>query len=167
MAELGAFDPEAILAVLEKHGVRYVLIGGLAATLHGSPHLTTDVDITPSTSRQNLAALAAALVDLEARIRVGTSPDGLPFERSAEALERADIWNLVTSHGALDLTFTPSGTQGFDDLRRDALAITVRDLAIKVASLADIIRSKEAANREKDRLVLPTLRRLLDEAEGR
>jgi hypothetical protein len=157
------FDPEAILASLERHRVRYVLIGGLAATLYGSPHVTTDVDITPSTDADNLARLADALVDLDARLRVENEPEGVPFDRSAEALAGATIWNLVTRCGALDLTLVPAGTTGFDDLRRAAVEITIRDTRVVVASLADVIRSKEAADREKDRLTLPTLRRILDE----
>ena len=161
------FDPEAILATLERYSVRYVLIGGLAATLYGSPHVTTDVDITPSTDAGNLALLADALVDLDARLRVENEPAGVPFDRSAEALAGATIWNLVTRYGALDLTLVPSGTTGFDDLRRDAVEITIRETRVVVASLADIIRSKEAADREKDRLTLPTLRRILEEeSEG-
>lgn len=157
------FDPEAILATLERHGVLHVLIGGLAATLYGSPHVTTDVDITPSVDGDNLERLAAALIDLDARLRVDNEPAGIGFDRSAEALVGANVWNLVTRHGALDVTMLPAGTQGFDDLKRDAVEIDVRGVRVVVASLADVIRSKEAANREKDRLTLPTLRRILEE----
>ncbi len=156
------FDPEAILAALERHDVRYVLIGGLAATLHGSPHLTTDVDITPSTDAKNLARLADALDDLDARLRVENEPGGVAFERSAEALAGAIIWNLVTRCGDLDITLVPAGTSGFDDLKRDAIEIRIREIHVVVASLADVIRSKEAAGREKDQLTLPTLRRILE-----
>jgi len=156
------FDPEAILAALERHDVRYVLIGGLAATLHGSPHLTTDVDITPSTDAKNLARLADALDDLDARLRVENEPGGVAFEHSAEALAGAIIWNLVTRCGDLDLTLVPAGTSGFDDLKRDAIEIRIREIHVVVASLADVIRSKEAAGREKDQLTLPTLRRILE-----
>lgn len=156
------FDPEAILATLERHDVRYVLIGGLAATLHGSPHVTTDVDITPSTDAKNLARLADALDDLDARLRVENEPGGVAFEHSAEALAGAIIWNLVTRCGDLDLTLVPAGTSGFDDLKRDAIEIRIREIHVVVASLADVIRSKEAAGREKDQLTLPTLRRILE-----
>jgi len=162
MAE-ASFDPEAILATLERHGVAYVLIGGLAATLYGSPHVTTDVDITPDAEPENLARLAAALIDLDARLRVENEPKGVSFDRSAEALAGADVWNLQTRHGALDLTITPAGTSGYDDLRRDAVVLEIRGTQVVVASLGDIIRSKEAAGREKDRLTLPTLRRILEE----
>ena len=160
------FDPEAILAALERRGVRYVLIGGLAATLHGSPHITTDVDITPSTDAGNLARLALALEDLEARLRVENQPGGVAFDRSAETLAGGTVWNLVTRHGDLDLTLVPTGTSGFDDLKRDATEIKIREIHVVVASLADVIRSKEAAGREKDQLTLPTLRRILEKQGG-
>lgn len=156
------FDPEAMLRVLDETGVRYVLIGGLAATLYGSPHVTTDVDIAPDRAVENLAALAAALERLDARIRTEGEPGGMAFDRSAAFLERASILNLTTRHGALDLTFEPAGTRGYADLSRGAVTIELRGLEIRVAALSDIIRSKEAAGREKDRLTLPTLRRLLE-----
>lgn len=161
------FDPESVLRALEENGVRYVLIGGLAATLYGSPHVTTDVDIAPDRSPDNLTALAAALEELDARIRTEGGPRGLAFDRSARFLASVDILNLTTRHGDLDLTFQPAGTRGYPDLSRQAIRITIRGTDIPVASLADVIRSKEAANREKDRLTLPTLRRLLDRSDSR
>lgn len=147
--------------VLDRHQVRYVLIGGLAAVLHGSAHVTTDVDIVPEDGRANLARLSEALKDLHARIRVTGEPDGIPFDHGPESLARVRIWNLVTDLGDLDLTFVPSGTQGYRDLQRDALVMTVRGVPVPVASLADVIRSKEAAGRARDRAVLPALRELL------
>jgi hypothetical protein len=72
------------------------------------------------------------------------------------------MWNLVTTAGAIDLTFEPSGTRGYADLRRDAFEIDVDGIVITVASLADVIRSKQAAGREKDTIALPRLRRLLE-----
>ena len=77
-----------------------------------------------------------------------------------------EILNLTTRCGDLDLTFTPSGTKGYSDLKNDAIQMDIRGIRLSVASLADVIRSKEAADREKDRLVLPTLRRLLDRLEN-
>ncbi|MDH3734619.1 MAG: hypothetical protein OEU54_13905 [Gemmatimonadota bacterium] len=160
MNDVPQFDPQAILESLDRHGVRYVLIGGIAAALHGSPHVTFDVDISPERSRPNLTALAAALEDLDARVRVEQHPAGIAFDHSAEMLERVEILNLVTRFGALDLTFVPSGTRGYDDLKRSAEPVDVGGLLVPVASLDDVIRSKEAAGREKDRAVLPSLRRL-------
>ena len=142
--------------------MRYVLIGGLASILYGAPHVTTDVDVVPEESRENLGRLSQALKELNARIRVAGEEDGIPFDHSAESLARARIWNLVTDQGNLDITFVPSGTSGYDDLARDAEEMTVRGISVPVASLADVIRSKEAAGRERDRAVLPTLRRVLE-----
>ncbi len=165
MAEPALFDPEQVLRTLEAHEVRYVLVGGLAATLYGSPHVTTDIDITPDREPDNLIALAAALDELQARIRSEGVPEGLAFDRSAATLARVEILNLATRYGDLDITFVPAGTQGYDDLRRRAVEIEIRDVRVPVAALADVIRSKEAAGREKDRLTLPTLRRLLERLE--
>ena len=164
---MAEFDPQEIFAALERHGVRFVVIGGVAAILHGASHVTTDVDIVPEEGRDNLARLSAALKELNARIRVAGEPEGIPFDHSAESLARVRIWNLVTDRGNLDLTFVPSGTRGYDDLVRDAEPMTVRGVEVPVASLADVIRSKEAAGRERDRLVLPTLRRLLERQRER
>ena len=162
-----AFVPQEILAVLDRHHVRYVLIGGLAAILHGASHLTTDVDIVPEEAARNLERLSAALVELGARIRVVGEDDGVPFRHDAESLARVRIWNLVTDRGNLDITFEPSGTQGYEDLRRDAVSMRVRGVEVPVASLADVIRSKEAAGRQRDRAILPTLRHLLEGQDSR
>ena len=158
------FRPELLLQVLARHGVRSVLIGGFAAVIHGSPYLTTDVDLVPEASTANLERLSAALDELHARVWTDDRPEGVPFDHDAASLGAVQIWNLVTDHGRLDLTFAPSGTAGYPDLARDAVHLTVLGAEVDVASLADVIRSKEAAGREKDRLVLPVLRRILSEA---
>ncbi len=158
---MAEFQPHAILAVLDRHGVRYVLIGGLAAVLHGATRVTTDVDVVPEEAKHNLERLSAALKELGARIRVTGEPEGVPFDHSAGSLARVRIWNLQTDLGDLDLNFEPSGTRGYDDLTRDASAMLVRGVSVSVASLADVIRSKEAAGRPRDRAALPALRELL------
>jgi hypothetical protein len=163
---MGEFDPEALLATLERHGVDYVLIGGLAATLHGAAYVTYDVDITPDASAANLARLSDALVELKARVRVEGEPGGLIFDHDAASLARATTWNLVTRFGELDVTLRPAGTAGYEDLRRDAVRLQLDDLSTQVASLADVIRSKEAAGRPKDLQALPLLRVLLERIEG-
>ena len=96
----------------------------------------------------------------------GVAESGLPFDRSAGFLRDLGpdgILNLTTRAGALDVSFTPAGTDGYDDLRRDAVKLDAPEgVATLVASLADIIRSKRAADREKDRLALPRLQELLE-----
>lgn len=163
MRALGEFDGAAILAVLARHGVDCVVIGGFAATTHGSPVPTADVDIVPSTERDNLARLSDALTELDANARAVELDEPLPFAHDADSLAAAQIWNLTTKHGDLDVTMQPSGTQGYPDLSRDAITITLRGATVRIASLADVIRSKEAAGRDKDRRSLPVLRELLAE----
>jgi hypothetical protein len=158
---MAEFRPQDIFATLDRHGVRYVLVGGLAAILHGASHLTTDVDVVPEETKANLERLSGALRELDARIRVTGEPDGVPFDHSAGSLARVRIWNLQTSKGDLDIAFEPSGTHGYDDLARDVVVMRVRGIDVPVASLADVIRSKEAAGRARDRAVLPGLRALL------
>jgi len=164
---MAEFNPVAILRVLDAHRVDFLVVGGIAARLRGAPLLTQDVDITPATDRANLERLTSALRDLEARLRTATEPNGVSFPFDAGLLGNATMWTLVTKHGDLDLVVSPAGTDGYRDLIKDADELKVAtepDLAVQVASLADVIRSKEAAGREKDRAALPLLRRTLDES---
>ena len=160
------FDPAAMLAALHDAKVRFVLIGGMAAVLHGDVGVTVDIDIAPANDADNLDCLAAALRALDARIRTDDAPQGLPFDCSAGFLRNLGpdaILNLTTRAGALDVSFTPAGTGGYQDLRRDAVAMDAAEgVTILVASLADVIRSKSAADREKDRRALPRLQELLE-----
>ena len=161
---------EEIIAALDLHRVRYVVIGGLGAVLHGSPIVTQDVDICPERARDNLDLLTAALRDLGARLRVTGVPEGVPFPYDGAFLSNVQLLNLTTLFGDLDLNHQPEGTDGYEDLVRNAVTYEVGGRPVRVASLDDIIRSKEAANREKDRAVLPMLRlhsRMLREATGR
>ena len=160
------FRPELLLEVLARHGVRHVLVGGFAGVIHGSPYVTTDVDVVPDTDPANLQRLSAALDDLHAHVWAEGEPEGLPFDHDPASLAASRMWNLVTDHGRLDITFEPSGTAGYDDLARDAMHLVILGTQVDVASLADVIRSKEAAGRDKDHLVLPVLRRILAETEG-
>lgn len=156
-----------LFTCLERHQVRYVLIGGLAAVLQGSPIPTLDADICPALDLENLKRTAAALSELGARIRSEDVPEGLPFACDATFLANVQLLNLTTRFGNLDLSFVPSGTSGFEDLQARAVTMRIKDLSVRVAALEDIIRSKEAANRPKDQRTLPTLRRLLKEIEAR
>jgi hypothetical protein len=159
------FLPEKLLEVLARHGVRHVLIGGFAAVIHGSPYVTTDVDVVPDSRAANLDRLSAALDELHAKVWTDAEPAGVRFDHDGASLAETGMWSLVTDFGRLDITFTPSGTAGFSDVARDAVHLTILGAEVDVASLADVIRSKEAAGRQKDRLVLPVLRRILAETE--
>jgi hypothetical protein len=163
---MSGFDPLEILRTLNEHGVQYLAIGGLAATLYGSPLTTGDLDICAATDRENLERLAAALEALDAAIHTTGDPEGVPFVPDAAFLGNAEVWNLITSAGRLDVSFTPAGTTGYPDLVRDSVRFELGDVDVPSASLRDVIRSKEAAGRERDRQALPTLRRLLATIES-
>jgi hypothetical protein len=76
-------------------------------------------------------------------------------------LASAQTWNLTTDAGDIDVTFKPSGTRGYRDLRRDAAQVQRYGVSVRIASLGDFIRSKQAANRPEDQRMLPTLRQIL------
>lgn len=161
MADPAPLDPQRIITTLAAHDVRYVLIGALAARLQGFPRVTADADITPSSEAENLERLAAALGDLDARVFTENVPEGLAFDCSAATLEQGAVWNLVTSAGRLDIVFTPAGTKGYSDLTRRAVRFDVFGAELLAASLRDIIRSKEAADRPQDRQDVIILRKML------
>jgi hypothetical protein len=155
-------DPSAIIETFMRHSVQYVVIGGFAAELHDvAIPPTRDIDVTPAATENNLETLAAALSELNARFRV---PDGPPYGVeipggiTATWLAGMVTVTLMTNAGPLDISLQPDGTAGYDDLHESVTIVTYEGLEVPVASLADVIRSKEAAGREKDLLVLPALR---------
>ncbi len=153
-----------MLRVLARHEVEYVLIGGLAAILHGSPTYTNDADICPRQTQENLERLAAALRDMGARIRTDAEPDGLPFACDAEFLERMKMVNLQTEYGWFDISFAPGGFDGgYEQLAPNAVEYEADGFRVCVAALRDVIHSKEVANRTKDQAMLPHLYALEDE----
>jgi len=158
------FDPVHILRRLQAPGVRFVLIGGLAAKAHGSPTLTVDIDVCYARDRDNLERLAAALGEFGSTLR-GAPPD-LPFHPDRRTLERGDTFTLRTDFGDLDILATPSGTSGFDELDANAETAELDDgLLVRVASLDDLIRMKRTAGRPKDRVELEILGALRDEID--
>ncbi len=164
-------DVAVILDTLERHEVAYVVIGGFAAELHDvAIPPTRDIDLTPSPAPENLERLAAALRHLGARFRVPYGPAAgvdIPGGITADWLADMVTVTLTTTAGPLDIALRPDGTRGFDDLIRDHVVISYADRPVPVASLADIIRSKEAAGRAKDLLVIPALRAHLRRLRGR
>jgi hypothetical protein len=150
VSEVAPLDPERLLKTLMRHRVKFVLIGALGARMYGFPRLTADADITPAEDKLNLERLASALKDLDARVYTETVPTGLPFDCSAAMLSRARMWNLVTNSGRLDIAFEPAGTTGYEDLARHAKRFEAFGVHFLVASVDDIIRSKESTGRAKD-----------------
>lgn len=158
-----ALDPQCLFSTLAEHEVDYVLIGGLAAVLHGSTAMTNDADILPDSDIENLERLGRALTALNARLRVDGDPDGIPFDPHPSLIASMAMLNMTTRCGDLDLTFTPSGLDGYPGVSERSVTFHVGELHIRVAALADIIRSKEAADRPKDHATLPILHALQEE----
>ncbi|MBM3674720.1 MAG: hypothetical protein FJW88_07135 [Actinobacteria bacterium] len=164
MPDLDRFEPELVLRALVGNGVAFVVIGGYAATLHGSPSLTLDADVCAARDRDNLERLVAALREVHARIRTDAFPEGVAVTLDARFLEQMKMVNLVTDGGSFDLAFEPAGfPEGYAGLAPHAVGYDIDGLVVPTAALADIIRSKEAADRPKDRAVLPILKALQDE----
>lgn len=161
MTEGADFQPEAVIRLLGRHRVQWVLIGGLAAITHGSPLVTQDVDVCYARADDDLARLAAALTEVHAALR-GAEPD-LPFRIDARSLRAGDSFTFTTDVGWLDLIRTPAGTAGYDDLARTADVFDLFGQRVLVASVDDLIRMKRAAGRPKDLLALEELGALRDE----
>lgn len=161
MPDLAPFDPQRLLATLDRCEVEFVLIGALAARLQGFPRLTADADLTPAPGAENLERLAAALRELDARVYTESVPEGLSFDCTGTTLARADLWNLVTAAGRVDLVFHPAGIESYQRLLAGAVRFDISGRGVLAASLRDILRSKEAADRPQDRQDAVILREML------
>lgn len=159
-----SFDPVEICAVLCDEGVEFVVLGGFAAIIHGSPLPTEVIDVIPSRSGANLERLATALTRLEAKIRTGDEPIETRID-AASIRNMPHMLNLVTRFGDIDLVFTPAGTlTNYEQWLERSRRAQLRDgLVVAVADLDDIIASKAAANRPKDQRSLPYLESLRDQ----
>jgi hypothetical protein len=151
----------AIVEVLNRHSVRFVVIGAFAAIAQQAPiPATRDIDLTPDTTADNLNRLSAALTELGAQIRTDAVDGGLPFGHDGKSLARADFWNLICKYGEFDISFRPGGFPGgYRDLVDRSHSVLVDGIEVPIADLDDVIASKEAAGRPKDLQVLPILYR--------
>lgn len=159
-----AFDPFTALRALVNGRVRFVIVGGIAGRLWGSPTVTNDLDICYARDAANVGNLSRVLSTLNARLR-GVDAN-VKFEVDERALTLGDHFTLVTDAGNLDVLATPAGTRGFDQLMDTAAKLDLEDLSVYVASLEDLIDMKRAAGRLKDRIELEVLGALLDERDS-
>ena len=159
----GAFNPQELLATLLRHRVDFVLIGGLAGRVWGSPTVTNDLDLCYAQHRANLERLAAALRNLDARLR--GVPEGVPFLLEADTLAAGDHFTFVTRAGNLDCLGFPAGSGGFDRLRATATRMDLGGIRVPVADLRDLIRMKQSAARPKDLIEVEVLKAVLDERQ--
>jgi hypothetical protein len=142
------FTPARLLGTLTTHGVDFVVVGGIAAVLHGSPRLTHDLDVCFAPDSANLRLLAGVLIELNATLRGVT--DDVPFVPDERTLRNVQLLTLSTDDGPLDVMVHPDGCPPYDRLRRDAERYDVGAFGVLVASIEDLLAMKRAAGRPKD-----------------
>jgi hypothetical protein len=147
------FEPLPVLRALARHGVEYVLIGGLAAVLQASPLPTYDIDITPAPSAANARRLRAALADIDAIALTDV-------EDAKQALRKHLDVSFSTPFGHIDLHHKPAGFENYAALRRNARSMQLEpDLTVLVSPLRDLIHSRTTAG---DQRQLPALEAALE-----
>lgn len=154
-----------MLATLHRGEVRFVLVGGVSAVLHGAPLHTFDVDVVHARDGGNIERLLTVLEQLDAVYRAEPERRLRP---GAAHLASAGHQNLITRLGPLDLRGTIGESEGYAELlpRSDLMSIT-NGVAIPVLQLEAYIRLKEALGEDKDRAALPLLRQTLREIQDR
>jgi hypothetical protein len=155
LAEWPEFRPRALLEALVAADVDFVVVGGLAAVVHGSATVTRDLDITYAPDQANLDRLGGVLVSLGARLR-GVVED-VPFVPDGRTLRRTRILTLDTPDGRLDLLAQPDGSPTYAELRQRAWKADLDSVEVMVASLDDLIAMKKAAGRPKDLVAVEEL----------
>lgn len=165
MIEHPLLRADEILAALVGAGADFVVIGGLAAQVHGSPSLTGEVDICHSLDRKNLDRLELALGRLSATRR--NLPNSVHAPVDAHALRAGDVFTLTTRAGDLDLLAHPDPGLDFETLSRSAILVEILGVRVRVASLDDLMAMKRAAGRPKDRVELEILGALREEVDRR
>lgn len=138
----------ALLESLHEHGVVFVIVGGIAATLHGSARLTYDLDIVYERSRENMDRIVAALAPFRPYLR--GAPEGLPFKFDAETLKRGLNFTFTTSDGPIDLLGEISGVGNYAVACQNADEAHMFGGTYYFLDLETLIISKKAAGRPKD-----------------
>jgi predicted nucleotidyltransferase len=138
----------SLLGALVENDVAFILVGGVAATVHGSSRLTSDVDVVYRRSPENIAKLAAALAPLEPSLR--GAPPGLPFRLDTETIRHGLNFTLSTRAGALDLLGEITGGGGWEQLADHTIEVELFGLSCKCLDLDTLIAVKRAAGRPRD-----------------
>lgn len=151
---------QKIITCLAKNQVEFVVIGGVAATVHGSAYVTYDLDICYSRDEENLARMAKALAPYHPRLR--DVPDDLPFFWDERTLRRGLNFTLKTDLGDIDLLGEVAGIGDFEQALASSIFVQLFGVECAVLSLKALIKAKRAADRPKDHLILPELEALLE-----
>jgi len=157
-------DFSAILLALDSAGVEYILVGGVAATVHGSARLTLDVDIVYRRTPENLARLVEGFAPHRPYLR--GAPPGLPFQWDAETLRRGLNFTLTTTLGPIDLLGEITGAGTYEQLSPDTVVVPAFGASCRCITLERLIQVKRAAGRVKDFEAIAELEALLEERGG-
>lgn len=158
---------EQLVELLTAREVEFIVVGGRAENLLGSPRVTYDTDVCYRRTPENLHRLAQVLRELGVTLR--GAPAGLPFQIDAQSLALGCHFTLSTRLGDFDLLGFIEPVGDFDELVKRAESIQIGDQAVKIISLEDLIRVKQYVGRPKDReslLQLLAIRRLRGQAPG-
>jgi hypothetical protein len=156
-------DFAGLIRALADGGVEGILVGGVAATIHGSARLTRDVDVVYSRRTDNLARIVSVLGPFEPYLR--GAPHGLPFRWDADTLARGLNFTLTTTLGDIDLFGEIPGGGGFEQLRPHAHPVRIFDRDVLCLDLPTLIRVKRAAGRPRDLEALAELEAIADELD--
>ena len=154
-------DFKALLRLLTDNEVEFIIVGGAAATAHGSARLTFDLDIVYKRSKENIGRLVNALKPLNPYLR--GAPAGLPFDWSEETVQKGLNFTLTTSLGALDLLGEIAGGGGYEQLFENTITVEVASVQCLCLDVERLIQVKRAAGRPKDLEVVAELQQILEE----
>jgi len=154
-------DLEQILPALSGAQVEFIIVGGVAAIVHGSARLTQDLDVVYRRSPDNISRLASALKPFTPYLR--DAPPGLPFRWDAETIQRGLNFTLVTSVGPLDVLGEIAGGGTYDSLIEHSRKLSVFGIECYCLGLDRLIQAKRDAGRPKDLEVIAELEALREE----
>ena len=154
-------DFNALLRLLTENRVEFIIVGGAAATAHGSARLTLDLDVVYERSRENITRVVNALISIQPYLR--GAPSGLPFGWSIETIEKGLNFTLITKLGALDLLGEVVGGGGYQQLLPETIKVEIAGVECLCLNLPRLIEVKRAAGRPKDLEVIAELEQIRDE----
>ena len=157
-------DFNSLLRLLTENQVEFIIVGGAAATAHGSTRLTLDLDVVYRRTKENISQLVNALQPIQPYLR--GAPPGLPFEWSIRTVMMGLNFTLTTNIGALDLLGEIIGGGGYEELLPETIRVDIFGVNCLCLNLERLIQVKRAAGRPKDLEVVAELQQILDESDS-